>query len=101
REIEQPAVDARFAWNGGNLRVIRESQEGRGLDPDNVMEQIRDHVFSRDRVIELALTVSPPRVGSGDGPNLGIKEMIRQGKTAFAGSVPEKQENIALAASRL
>jgi vancomycin resistance protein YoaR len=40
-------------------------------------------------------------VRSSDASKLGIRDLIREGRTAFAGSVPEKQHNIALAASRL
>jgi len=101
REIEQPMVDARFSWSGGRMRVIRDSQEGHVLDSAGVTDQIRDRLFTTNRVISLTLVATPPRVSSNDGPNLGVGELVAQGKTAFAGSVTEKQQNIALAASRL
>jgi len=100
-EIGRAPIDARFDWNGGNLKVIRESREGRGVDPSAVATQIREHLFSNDRNIPLALTVTQPNVASGDADKLGIRELIREGKTSFAGSVPEKAHNISLAATRL
>jgi len=101
KEIDQAPVEARFDWNGGNLRVVRESQEGQTIDADALKAQIRDRLFSTERTIPLALAATPPKVASGDAPKLGIKELIRDGRTTFAGSVSEKQENIKLAASRL
>jgi len=100
-EIEQPALDARFDWNGGSLRVIRDSQEGRGLDVEAVKAQTLGRLASSDRTIPLSLAVVQPAVASGDADRLGIRELISQGRTSFAGSVSEKQHNITLAASRL
>jgi vancomycin resistance protein YoaR len=101
KDIEQPTVDARFDWNRGNLKVVRESQEGRTLDADATKALVRERIFAENRTIPLAVKAVAPRVASTDGPSLDIQGLIRQGKTTFAGSVTEKQQNIALAASRL
>lgn len=101
REMEQPALNARFEWAGGNLRLIRESQDGRGVDRNQLKALVRERLYSDDRSIALPIVATRPAVVSSDGPALGIKELIREGRTAFPGAVPEKQHNIRLAASSL
>jgi len=101
RDVERPALDARFSWSGGILRVIRDSQEGRKLDLDALGALMRDRVVAGDRTIALPVVVAQPTVRSSDASRLGIRDVIKEGRTAFAGSVPEKQHNIGLAASRL
>jgi vancomycin resistance protein YoaR len=102
RDVEQPAQNARFQWaGGGNLRVVREGRDGMGLDLDALKVQMREHLLADERQISLPVAVTRPVVASSDGPKLGIKELIREGRTSFPGAVPEKQHNIQLASSRL
>jgi len=102
REVGRPAQDARFTFSGGVLRVLRESQDGRRLDVEALSTQVHDRLLSTgDRTLPLPVVVAQPRVSSADASKLGIREVIKEGRTAFAGSVPEKQHNIGLAASRL
>jgi vancomycin resistance protein YoaR len=101
REVDQPPLNARFEWVGGNLRLIRESQDGRGLDRNRLKSLLRERLATEDRAIALPIVATSPAVLSADGPALGIKELIKEGRTAFPGAVPEKRHNIGLAASRL
>ncbi|MBM2812376.1 MAG: hypothetical protein HW416_3135, partial [Chloroflexi bacterium] len=99
-EINQPVTNARFNWVGNGVRPIRESQEGRELDLAELRKLVVQRLITDNHVIALPVTVTRPAVASEDAPQLGIKELVREGRTTVAG-VPEKQYNIALAASRL
>lgn len=101
REVGQPGVDARFEWVAGDLRVIRESQDGKGIDLDWLRSQARRSLLGNDRSLSLVVSVIPAAISGSDGPKLGIRELVREGRTSFAGGVAEKQHNIRLAASRL
>lgn len=101
REVGQPAINARFEWTGSGVRPIREGQEGREVDVEAVKVELRERILSDQRTVALTLAPTRPAVTSADGPKLGIKELIKEGRTSFPGSVPEKQHNIRLAASRL
>jgi len=102
QELDRPALNARFQWGGpGSLRVIGESQEGRALDLETLRTQVRTRLATGERVIPLPVAVTRPTVSSSDAPTLGIRELIKEGRTSFPGSVAEKQHNIRLAASRL
>ena len=101
RDVERPPLDARFQYSGGVLRVLRDSQDGRKLDLEALAGQLHDRLLAGDRTLALPLVVAQPAVRGSDASQLGIRELVKEGRTAFAGSVPEKQHNIALAASRL
>jgi vancomycin resistance protein YoaR len=101
RDIDQSVQDARFAFSGGSLKVLRPSRQGRSLDQRAAVQAVRDALLAGDSSLELPVTVVNPSVSSDDPESLGITELIDRGSTSFAGSVPEKKHNIQLAAQRL
>jgi len=102
KNVDQPATNARFAWDGAHLSVLRAGQPGRGLDQAAARDQLSTQLLAGARSIDLPVTPVAPAVSSDDGgASLGIRELIEQSTTSFVGSVPEKAYNIQLAASRL
>jgi vancomycin resistance protein YoaR len=101
KEINQTVQDARFNFNGGNLKVQQPSRQGRTLDEDAMVEAVHTAMLSGQHSVELPVAVVEPSVSSDDPQSLGITELIDRGSTSFAGSVPEKKHNIQLAAQRL
>jgi len=102
REIDRAPVDARFTWDGSRLTPIREGRDGRQLDASPAVDLIADQILSGARKVDLPIATVRPAVPSDDGgASLGIRELIDQSTTTFAGSVPEKAHNIRLAAQRL
>lgn len=101
RDLGQAPVNARFQWDGRAVRLIRESREGLMVDGVALAQRLQERLVTGERTVPVTLTVARPAVASQDGPKLGIKELIKEGRTAFPGSVAEKQHNIRLAASRL
>src|SRR5438874_3666192 len=101
KEIDQTVQDARFAFNGGNLKVLRPSRQGRSLDQDAMLQTVHAALLAGEHSIALPVSVVEPAVPSTDPQSLGITELIDRGSTAFAGSIPEKKHNIQLAAQRL
>ncbi len=100
-QIDQEPQNARLSWNGGKIGVLRESREGRKLDVDAAVQAALQALQSDDHTLALPVDVAKPAVDTRDIPNMGIRELIESGSTSFAGSIPEKQHNIKLAASRL
>ncbi|MBV9578825.1 MAG: VanW family protein [Chloroflexi bacterium] len=101
KAVNQPASNARFAWDGAHLSVLRESHQGRVLDQDGARDALSTQLLAGAHTIDLPVTTSSPAVNSSDAAKLGIHELIEQSTTSFAGSVPEKAHNISLAAQRL
>jgi vancomycin resistance protein YoaR len=101
RQVVELPADARFTWNGSELSLLRESHEGRRLDRDALQQLVQQAIATDERVVALPMAITRPTVATSDGPRLGIRELIQEGRTTFTGSVPEKQHNIRLASSRL
>jgi vancomycin resistance protein YoaR len=100
-DVNQDVQNARFSWNGGDLQVIRPSQDGRELDEDATVDGIKARLLAGEHSLELPIAVTKPQVSDQDPASLGIDEPIDKGSTSFAGSVPEKVWNIQLAAKKL
>jgi vancomycin resistance protein YoaR len=101
KEIDQPAVNARFDWNGGAPRVTRAAAPGRQLDQAAAQQAILARLPTDDHTVALPVRVAAPAVTGENLAALGIKEQVEESRTTFAGSVPEKAHNIRLAAERL
>ena len=101
KEIDQVVQDARFAFNGGDLKALRPSRQGRTLDQDGMVQAVHAALLAGDRTVALPVTTVDPSVSSDDPRSLGITELIDRGNTSFAGSIAEKKHNIQLAAQRL
>jgi vancomycin resistance protein YoaR len=97
----QPMVNARFSWNGGDLTPIRDSQEGRTLDKAGAATAIGQALLAGQTAVTVPGDIVPPQVSSNDPQSLGITTNLDRGGTSFAGSLPEKADNIRLAAQRL
>ncbi len=101
KDVDQPVQDARFAFNGGNLKVLRPSKQGRTVDQAALVKAVHDALMAGDKTVDLPVATVDPTVSSDDPQSLGITELIDRGSTSFAGSIPEKKHNIQLAAQRL
>jgi vancomycin resistance protein YoaR len=102
KALDQQPVNARFAWDGAHLTVLRSSKDGRAVDQQASLQALTDGILQGARSIQLPVnTVAAPVSSTDGGASLGISQLIEQSTTSFAGSVPEKAHNIKLAAQRL
>lgn len=99
--VNQDVQEARFQFNGGDLKPLRPSKDGRVLDEAATVEGIKAKLLAGDRSLALPIAVTKPAVSSENPAALGIVEPIDKGSTSFAGGIPEKKWNIKLAAERL
>jgi vancomycin resistance protein YoaR len=101
KAVSQGPQDARFAWAGGKLEILRPSKNGIALDVDATVAAIVAEANGEHREIPLPVTVDKPAVPMEDRQNLGIKELLESSRTPFAGATDAKRENITLASNRL
>ncbi|MBI3971166.1 MAG: VanW family protein [Chloroflexi bacterium] len=99
--IDVPAVDAQLRWTGNGVAVTRESRDGIQLDQAAAVKAIIGQAARDSREVTLVTTVTKPNVSSDNVAQLGIKELVATGSSKFAGSGPERVNNIQVAASRL
>jgi vancomycin resistance protein YoaR len=100
-DVDQESRDARFTLSNGQLNVLRPSLEGRAVNQQAAADLLKSRIEAGERTVALPVDVVRPAVASEDAANLGIRELIDESTTAFAGAIPEKAHNIQLAAARL
>lgn len=103
KAINRRPFNARFDYAGGNLKVIREGVDGRGLEIPGAIAAIKAHLSSDTRTLTLPVTVTKPAIGSADGAKLAIAGVIEQASTVYGypGALAERVYNVELASSRL
>jgi vancomycin resistance protein YoaR len=101
KAIDKPASEARFAWNGGKPKPIREGTSGRALDQDAAFKAFERALTAGERSVELPIKTVDPKITTGDAEAFNGAALIESGSTAFGGAIPEKRWNIKLAAERL
>jgi vancomycin resistance protein YoaR len=100
-EADQPARDAQVRWTGSGATVIRAAADGIRVDQPAAVKLIASRAATDARDITLPATVTKPAV-TGDEEMLGgIRQPIATGTSKFAGSSPERVNNIQVAASKL
>ena len=99
--VNREPDNARFTWDGSRPTLLRKSADGQTLNQAVALDRIKNTIQSGARSVDLPVDVAHPAVGDDAGPRLGIREVLGESTTSFAGSIPEKAANIKLAAERL
>jgi vancomycin resistance protein YoaR len=96
--------DARFDFNEatGQLEVIQPGVSGRALNVPETLKQIELAVFATDnRTVPMVFDYTLSRYhNQTSAAELGIKEIVAEATTYYAGSGENRRRNIALAASK-
>lgn len=101
-EIDQEPKDAKFKLENGRVVEFQANQDGLELDLDDAYNQLNSYLEDwSNKEIKLSVKVKPARVTIGDINNLGIKELIGEGRSNFAGSPKNRRHNIAIGAKTL
>ena len=101
-QTDRPPVDAELRWNGSSVAIVRESRDGLRVEqPEAVRAIISQATQTDQREVTLKTAVSKPQVSSENLPALNIQRPIATGTSRFAGSSPERINNIKVAAGRL
>ena len=102
KQIYRPAKDGTFRWNSSLSRVepVESSEPGLELDVAATVSLIEEAAFSDQRTVALPTEMVSPAVATEDMAQLGIRELIAEGKTGFAGSTPARVTNIVVGAAQ-
>lgn len=107
QDIDIPAADALFQFKNNKVTAFRPSHEGRRVNREEAKRRFTEVLSTipttRESAIIIPLSVETIKpTFTTDRVNVfGIKERIGRGYSEFAGSIPGRIHNIALAASRL
>lgn len=97
-EIDRPVEEPLFTFDGRRVIEFRPPQEGLRLDRNSSAILISQNLTS-NIPIQLVVNVNPAKNKLTN--ELGIRHLLAQGVSHFAGSIPNRIFNINLAASRI
>jgi vancomycin resistance protein YoaR len=101
-EVSREPTNAEFRLDeaSNTLVPVVESVPGQTLDVTATVTLIERAAHSDQRTVPLPLTAVSPTLATEDAPNLGIVELIAEGKTSFAGSTASREQNIVVGAAQ-
>lgn len=100
-------IDAVFEMKDNRVVNFRPSSDGRAIDIEEteamILTRIPEILAGNAFAFEIALPVvkRKPAISLEDANSLGVKAHVGRGISHFAGSIPNRMHNIALAASRI
>lgn len=101
REVEQEPRDVRFEWREGRLQPLVTSRNGHVLERPAALAALEAALASGEGRVELPVTVTKAKVAMEDAPGLGLRELVVERSTPYAGGSPERNHNVELGARRI
>ncbi|MBP7832811.1 MAG: VanW family protein [Candidatus Levybacteria bacterium] len=108
QSVHVDAENALFTVENNKVVAFKESKNGKTINIGSVEKKIHDIVpkivegkTSGNIVISLPVTTLYPETTTEEANNFGIVEPIGSGTSHFAGSIPNRVHNVALAASKI
>ena len=105
--IDVPVEDALFRFENGKVTSFRPSKNGSKLNKEEAKRRLTEAFYTVARTnqpritILLPVDVVYPTISTDRTNTFGIKELVGRGYSEFAGSIPGRIHNVALAAARL
>lgn len=102
QNVETEAKDAVFQFENGRVKEFKPEVVGKIIDIpvfyDNLAKSLVD---ASNETLEIPVIVTQPKIKAADINNLGINELIGEGKSTFLHSIPGRVFNVNLAATRI
>ena len=100
--VETEPRDAVFTFDKDKVKQFKPEIVGVKIDQPNFETKLAETLLTADKKeLEIPVVLTQPKIKTGEVNNLGIKELIGEGKSAFAHSIPGRVFNINLASSRI
>ncbi len=101
QQFRRPTPRTRFTWKDGKVSFAGPSREGWIVDEEAAIQAVTAHW--QEGTVELPVVTSPTALDDSYLARLqqDLTGVIEERATSFAGSIPERAHNIALAAQRL
>jgi vancomycin resistance protein YoaR len=108
QRVFRKPVNAVFTVNDGKVTTFTPSLDGREIDMTSLNESLKDRIPSLLRgqqvtsiTLQLPIKTTEPQITTENVNKFGIKELIGEGSSRYAGSIPNRIYNLSLAASRV
>lgn len=100
--VDQPVKDARFVMQDGRVSEFQSAQDGRVVNIEESIKKIEEVILREgQREMELAMMTEKTKLNNESVNELGIRELVGQGESNFAGSSKSRIHNIGVGAAAL
>lgn len=94
-DVEVTAKDAKFSLVDGRVKEFQASQTGKTIDSTATLAKMNTALAAHDPApVELVVIEKPPLTDTIGANNLGITELVAEGKTSFRGSPTNRRYNL-------
>jgi vancomycin resistance protein YoaR len=101
KEIDLTPIEPRLHFTANGLQITRAGQDGARLEVAQAVDQLNVALWHNERTIELPVTVLQPQARPDTLANLGIGELVAQGKSSFEASAAYRVTNILAGARQM
>jgi vancomycin resistance protein YoaR len=101
REVERAPIEPRLRFEDGAVRIVQPGQAGVQLNQADAPKLLEQALLTQQRVVELPLTAIEPQITEATLAQLGIVELVAEGKSSFIDSAPYRVTNIAAGARHM
>jgi vancomycin resistance protein YoaR len=105
-ELNSEPQDSAFIFEAGKVQEFTPAKDGVTVKEDLLKNMILGNLRTLETteeksiILEIPVTLTPPKIQTGDVNNLGIRELLGRGVSYFRGSIPGRIHNISIASSR-
>lgn len=104
--VNREPQNALFKFENGRVLEFAPGLDGLQLVEGETVERMVDVLEAmeesgEDKIVELAVELTPPEIQTPEVNDLGIKELLGRGESTFYHSIAGRIHNVALTASRL
>jgi vancomycin resistance protein YoaR len=108
KTIFRKPMDAVFSVENGKVSTFKPSRNGEELDTETLRLTIKDRVPAllasqqiASMTLQLPIKITEPKITTENVNDLGIKELVGEGTSHYAGSIVNRIYNLSLAANRI
>lgn len=99
--VDSGSAEPRVAFRGDTLKIVQEGTTGWQLVQPEAVQAISKALWLEKRTVMLPVAELKPQVTAASLPDLGVIELVGEGKTSFAGSASYRVQNIKAGSLRM
>lgn len=101
QQVDRAPQDGQVRWDGKALTFSKDGIDGLQIDQPGAVRALIDGAPRDSREVNLPVQLAPATISASRLAALGIKDLVGTGSSKFAGSAPERANNVKVAAMKL
>ncbi len=100
-DVDRTPTNVKLSYSGGKLKVAEASHTGSSVEIGKTILDIEEAIRDKQTVVKIVMKTANPQITEENLTKLGIKELIAQGTSSFAGSPSNRIHNIGVGAAAI